>query len=101
MTSDEDARWLVVDGRRWRRQDPLLAPTIADRLTSHLGRARSAVGALKRAGEDPAPARARVGLAKHGLGERGTPWWELTEAERRARARASLEELDRLAPPGD
>ena len=30
-------------------------------------------------------ARDRVQRAKVGLGERGTPWWEQTEQERRAR----------------
>ena len=70
---------------------------VAARLTSHLGRARSEVGRLTRAGEDPAPARARVGLAKHGLGERGAPWWEQSAAEREQRWAAALKALDDLA----
>lgn len=53
----KDERWLVVRGRRWRRQ---------------------------------------VDLAKHGLGERGTPWWEQTPEERRARWTAALAALDAL-----
>ena len=32
----EDQRWLVVDGRRWRRQDPRLPADVAERLLSHL-----------------------------------------------------------------
>jgi hypothetical protein len=93
---DEAERWLVVDGRRWRRQDPSLPEDVAARLRSHLGRGRSAVGRLRRQGEDPAPARRRVDLAKHGLGERGTPWWEQTAVERRRRWQEALERLEEL-----
>ncbi|WP_325169879.1 hypothetical protein [Arthrobacter sedimenti] len=39
-----------------------------------------------------------VQLAKEGLGERGTPWWEQSEAERAARWTAALKELDALHP---
>ncbi len=35
--------------------------------------------------EEEAAARAGVQAAKVALGERGTPWWEQTDAERRAR----------------
>ncbi len=92
--SIDDERYLVVRGRRWRRQDPGLPDDVASRLTSHLGSARSEVGRLTRAGEDPAAARARVDLAKRGLGERGTPWWEQSEEERRERWEHALRELD-------
>ena len=95
MTQEEE-RWLVVDGRRWRRQDPALPADVDARLLSHLGRGRSAVRALRQAGADPAPARRRVDLAKHGLGERGTPWWEQDDDGRRRRWESALEELDRL-----
>nr|WP_131106536.1 MULTISPECIES: 2-polyprenylphenol hydroxylase [unclassified Ornithinimicrobium] len=97
----DDERWLVVDGRRWRRQDPALPEDVARRLLSHLGRGRSGVRALRAAGEDAAPARRRVDLAKHGLGERGTPWWEQSPAERRARWADALQVLDGLDPPDD
>ncbi|USQ75627.1 2-polyprenylphenol hydroxylase [Ornithinimicrobium cryptoxanthini] len=97
--SAADERWLVVDGRRWRRQDPALPPKVAQRLLSHLGRGRSSVRALRLADQDPAPARRRVDLAKHGLGERGTPWWEQDADERRARWEAALEELDAFDDP--
>ena len=83
----------MVKGRRWRREDPGLPEDVAAALRSHLGRARSEVGRLTRAGEDPAPARTRVSLAKHGLGERGTPWWEQSDAERRTRWESALESL--------
>lgn len=92
----EDERWLVVRGRRWRRQDPALPEDVAQRLLSHLGRGRSGVRALRGAGKDPAPARRRVDLAKHGLGERGAPWWEQDAAQRRRRWEAALRELDAL-----
>jgi hypothetical protein len=92
----EEDRWLVVDGRRWRRQDPALPDDVAQRLLSHLGRGRSQVRALRLAGADPSPARRRVDLAKHGLGERGTPWWDQSDGERRRRWEAALEQLDAL-----
>lgn len=90
-------RWLVVNGRRWRRQDPGLPPEVAQRLLSHLGRGRSAVRALQGAGENPAPARRRVDLAKHGLSERGTAWWEQDEDEKRQRWETALAELDQMS----
>lgn len=92
----DDERWLVVDGRRWRRQDPALPPEVAERLLSHLGRGRSGVRSAGKAGDDPAPSRRRVDLAKHGLGERGTAWWDQDDAERRRRWEEALDELDRL-----
>lgn len=94
----DDGRWIVVDGRRWRAEDPSLDREVAERLRSHLGRARSAVG---RAGSDAErrAARDRVQLAKEGLGERGDAWWELDEGARAARAADRLARLDELAPP--
>ncbi|KLU10681.1 hypothetical protein [Kocuria sp. SM24M-10] len=96
-----DGRWIVVDGRRWRRQDPALPDDVAVRLRSHLGRARAAVRTARREGsEDRLRAvRDRVGLAKRGLGERGTPWWEQSPAEREARWTEALARLDEQAPP--
>ncbi len=90
--SDDGTRYLVVDGRRWRREDPALPADVAAALRSALG-ARSQVGRLTRAGEDPAPARRRVDLAKHGLGERGEPWWEQTLEQRRERWDRALRSL--------
>src|SRR3954454_1714573 len=73
-----DGRWIVVGGRRWRAADPELPEPVRTRLLHHHGTARSAVRTAKRTNDDPAlaTARARVGAAKRGLGERGTPWWE-------------------------
>ncbi len=97
----DDERWLVVDGRRWRRTDPALPDEVAARLRSHLGRARAAVRTTRRAGDDEgtAAARHRVGLAKAGLGERGPRWWDDVVPARVERARGALAELDRIAPP--
>lgn len=102
-TEDEagdDERWLVIHGRRWRRTDPALPEDLAARLRSHLGRARSAVRVAKKGDDDEAvaAARRRVGVAKHGLGERGPRWWDDEVGARIGRARAALEELDRVAP---
>ncbi|SDH73714.1 biopolymer transporter Tol [Agrococcus jejuensis] len=101
--ADADAidaeRWLVIDGRRWRRTDPSLPDDVQEALRSHLGRGRAAVRAGKAADDDRAiaAARRRVDLAKHGLGERGPRWWDEPEADRLARARDAIRELDRLA----
>jgi hypothetical protein len=88
-----DGRWLVVDGRRWRAADPELPEDVRARLLHHLGVARAAV---RTAPDDAAlrAARARVQLAKTGLGERGPAWWDQTPDERAARWRAALAGLD-------
>lgn len=83
----EDERWIVIDGRRWRATDPLIPEDVAAELRKALMSARRAVGAALRAGDPVAEraARDRVQAAKVALGERGTPWWEQTDEERRAR----------------
>lgn len=85
----------MVDGRRWRRTDPAVPDAERARLTSHLGRGRSAVRHASGDAETRA-ARRRVQLAKVGLGERGTPWWEQSDDERRERWERALAELDAL-----
>jgi hypothetical protein len=100
--SVDDDRWLVINGRRWRRTDPVLDEDTLARLKSHLGRGRSGVRSAKQAGDADAvaaavaAARRRTGLAKHGLGERGPYWWDSPENERIARAHEALKELDAL-----
>ncbi|MBB6438408.1 hypothetical protein [Streptomyces candidus] len=91
-----DGRYIVVNGRRWRATDPHIPEEAGARLRAHLMAARRAIAAAHRA-EDPEAertARARVQTAKVALGERGTPWWEQSEAERRARWEEGLAALD-------
>ncbi len=76
----------------------MLDSDVAAALRTHLGRGRSGVA---HAADEQARllTRERVGLAKHGLGERGEPWWEMTAAARRRRAEEALAELARLDAP--
>ncbi|GHE12477.1 biopolymer transporter Tol [Klenkia taihuensis] len=90
----DDGRWIVVDGRRWRAQDPQLPDDVRERLLHHLGVGRSGVRAAKGDDAAVAAARARVQLAKTGLGERGTAWWEQSDDERRDRWESALAALD-------
>ncbi|SMG44420.1 biopolymer transporter Tol [Agreia pratensis] len=96
--SVDDDRWLVINGRRWPRTDPVLDEALVERLKSHLGRGRSGVRAAKKTGDDEAvaAARRRTNLAKHGLGERGPSWWDSPEQDRIDRANEALNELDAL-----
>lgn len=88
-----DGRYVVIDGRRWRATDPSLPDDVAAGLRRELMSARRDVGAALRAQDAEAEraARARVHRAKTALGERGTPWWEQSADERRARWEAGLE----------
>jgi len=92
----DDGRWLVVHGRRWRAADPELPDDVRTRLLHHLGTARAAVRRAVRAGdvEEERSARARVQLAKTGLGERGPAWWDEEAAARRSRWEQALARLD-------
>ena len=91
-----DGRYVVVDGRRWRTADPALPADVREQLLHHLGVARSGVRTAGRAGDDDAvaAARARVQLAKTGLGERGPAWWEQDDDARRTRWETALRELE-------
>ena len=77
-----DGRYIIVNGRRWRATDPEIPDDVRDRLQKHLMAARRV--------QD----RARTQTAKVALGERGTPWWEQTSEQRRARWESGLAELD-------
>ena len=94
-SDSEDDRWLIVKGRRWRRTDPILKPSVIEELKSHLGAARNAVKQAKRRGaeNDLEEARRKVNIAKHGLGERGEYWWEMAIEDRERRAEEALKEL--------
>jgi hypothetical protein len=91
-----DGHYVLIKGRRWRATDPDLPADVAERLRHHLMAARREVGAALRAGDASAEraARARVQRAKEALGERGTPWWEQSDGERRARWEKGLTELE-------
>ena len=85
---DEDERYLVVDGRRWRRSDPSIPEPLRAELVAELMAARRLVQA------DPDAARPRVQDAKVALGERGRAWWEPYDDEAfRARIAATTRAL--------
>ena len=94
----DDEHWFVIDGRRWRRTDPVLPADVVEQLTSHLGKGRSGVRQAKRSDDEAALARSRrrVDVAKHGLGERGPYWWDEPERDRVRRAREALDILEQL-----
>ena len=73
-----DGRYLVIDGRLWRAANPNLTAGERERLTKRLMRARRAVAAAQRSGDEPAlrAARRAVDSAKRALGERGPVWWD-------------------------
>jgi len=79
-----DGRYLVIDGRRWRASDPKIPEERRKELTHVLMAWRREVRRTKGTDEERA-ARDGVQAAKVALGERGTPWWEQTDDERRAR----------------
>jgi hypothetical protein len=89
MTRDEpelteDGHHVVIDDRKWRATDPLIPDDRRDELQRTLMAWRRDVRRTKGTPEE-ATSRAGVHAAKVALGERGTPWWEQTETERRAR----------------
>ncbi|WP_306214587.1 hypothetical protein [Actinoplanes sp. RD1] len=98
VETTDDGRYIVVKGRKWRATDPAIPEEAGAQLRRALMAARRDVGAALRNGEDPRPARDRVQIAKVALGERGTPWWEQDDGERRARWERGLREL---APSDD
>ena len=84
-----DGRYVVVDGRRWRATDPLIPEARRDELQRVLMAWRRQVRTARGTAEEPG-VRAGVHAAKVALGERGTPWWEQTEDERRRRWEADV-----------
>ena len=84
-----DGRYIVVDGRRWRASDPAIPEGRRDELTRVLMAWRREVRRA-RGTEGESAARAGVHAAKVALGERGTPWWEQSDEERRARWTAEV-----------
>ncbi|GAA1555476.1 hypothetical protein [Kribbella lupini] len=91
-----DGHHVVVNGRKWRATDPAIPADVRDRLQHALMAARRAIAQSHR-DEDPEAereARSRVQLAKVALGERGAPWWEQSDQERRQRWTDGLRALD-------
>lgn len=95
-----DGRYLVVDGRRWRANDPRIPEPLRAELVGELMAARRAV---RDAGTDEDAvrrARDRVQDAKVALGERGEPWWEApSEDGLRERLAAAMRTLLRRRKP--
>lgn len=79
-----DGRYVVIDGRRWRATDPDIPEDRQAELRSILMAWRREVRRTNGTDEERA-SRDGVQAAKVALGERGTPWWEQTDEERRAR----------------
>jgi hypothetical protein len=69
-----DGRYLIVEGRLWRRSDPALPPDIRQGLVKELMAARRAVKEATTPAERKL-ARQMVDRAKTELGERGPVWW--------------------------
>jgi hypothetical protein len=96
-----DGRYVVVDGRRWRATDPAIPDERRDELQRVLMAWRREIRRV-RGTDDEAEARAGVQAAKVALGERGDPWWEQSDAERRRRWEADVPApLDRDAGTAD
>ncbi|WP_226351844.1 hypothetical protein [Pseudonocardia sp. ICBG601] len=74
---------------------PAIPDDVRSALQQHLGKARAEIGAGRRTATTTAspPPRTRVSAAKHGLGERGTPWWDLDDDARRERWETALRDL--------
>ena len=79
-----DGRYLVIDGRRWRATDPEIPEDRRQELTDVLMAWRREVRRTRGTADERA-SRAGVQAAKVALGERGDPWWEQSDAERKAR----------------
>ena len=89
MAVADDERWLVIDGRRWRRTDPSIPEPLRVELVKELMAARRV------------QARARTQDAKVALGERGRAWWEPRDADAdRARLAATMRTLLRARGAG-
>lgn len=100
--ADDEARWITVDGRRWRASDPSIPPTLRQELVDELLAARRAIAAAKRSGDagETRVARQRVQAAKLALGERGAPWWgDVSDDDLRRRVEATIDALSRHRAP--
>jgi hypothetical protein len=85
----EDGHYILIEGRRWRATDPSIPEDRRAELTRILMSWRREVRRTKGSPQERT-ARAGVQAVKIALGERGTPWWEQTDAQRRARWQADV-----------
>jgi hypothetical protein len=88
----DDGHYVIIDGRRWRATDPAIPK---DRRTELVGILMAWRREVRRTKGTPKESAARAGVraAKVALGERGSPpWWEQTDAQRRARWQAQVSE---------
>ncbi|CUR56000.1 conserved hypothetical protein [metagenome] len=88
-TRTPDGHHFVIDGRRWRATDPAIPDARRAELTRTLMAWRREVRRTKGT-EAEAASRAGVQAAKVALGERGDPWWEQSDEERRMRWSAEV-----------
>ena len=86
-----DGHHVVIDGRRWRATDPAIPEDRRAELTRVLMAWRRDVRRTRGTDEESV-SRAGVQAAKVALGERGTPWWEQSDAEREQRWSATVPE---------
>lgn len=72
-----DGRYIIVNGRLWRKSNPALQPDKRDQIVKDLMTARRDVGAALKVRDEAEikSARSRVHEAKVALGERGPVWW--------------------------
>ena len=88
----DDGHHIVIKGRRWRATDPSIPENRRAELTRILMAWRREVRRTMGSPQEKA-ARAGVHAAKVALGERGSPpWWEQSDAQRRARWQAEVPE---------
>ena len=81
---------MVIDGRRWRATDPAIPEARRAELALTIMAWRCHETSHPRHRRGDGVSRAGVQAAKVALGERGTPWWEQSDEERRARWAADV-----------
>lgn len=69
-----DGRYFVVEGRLWRRSNPMLDKRERDQLVQQLMHARRSIQEAETT-EQRSLARKDVDRLKRALGERGPVWW--------------------------
>lgn len=69
-----DGRYFVVEGRLWRRSNPMIDKRERDQLVQQLMQARRSIQTAETT-EQRSLARKEVDRLKRELGERGPVWW--------------------------